>query len=67
MLGKVLKLDGSYPTKMRLKLKNFDQAIYSGVFAGKINYTQFDDALVREALRKLIALDRHDSILFYAQ
>ncbi|MEM9300234.1 MAG: hypothetical protein AAF149_08305 [Bacteroidota bacterium] len=52
---------------MRLKLKNFDQAIYSGVFAGKINYTQFDDALVREALRKLIALDRHDSILFYAQ
>ncbi|MEM9391834.1 MAG: hypothetical protein AAGA02_15255 [Bacteroidota bacterium] len=67
LVGKVLKLNGSYQTKMRLKLKNFDQVIYSEAFAGEIDYNQFDDAFVREASRKLVALDRKDSILFYAQ
>lgn len=46
LVSKVLKYEGDYQTKLRLKFRNFDEVAYSESFSGTINYSQFDDSSI---------------------
>lgn len=46
MMSSVRKYQGGYKTKMRVKLRTFENVFYSNEFYGYINYSQFDSNYV---------------------
>jgi len=58
---KLLKQEGHFKTKLRVKILNFEHIYYSNTFEGTINYTQFDQSALKKDIGKLAFIYQRDS------
>lgn len=61
IVSTVRRYKGKYKTKLRVKLVSFQNAFYSNVYEGYINYKQFDSTKVKESLKRFS--NKGDSIV----
>jgi len=62
LIGAFKRYRGNYRTKMRLKLNNFGEVMYSNVFEDTINYSQFDTTEVLKGVRNMYS-DRNEEYI----
>ena len=59
LIGAFKRYRGNYRTKMRLKLNNYGEVMYSNVFEDTSNYNQFDTTEVLKGVRNMYS-DRNE-------